>query len=78
MTIPQRISTICLIILGIVMFSAMAEAIDRKEMGYKQSVIKAIQSKSPAQKLKVPSAFNPQKVSWNLYLPPIAARKVLP
>ena len=76
MTNAQRFSSLALIVLGIVMFAAMAEALDRKEIGYRQSVIKAIQSKSPAQKMKFEPAFNPQKVSWNLYLPPLLVKEL--
>ena len=78
MTHAQRFSTICLIMLGVTMFASMAWVIDRKEMGYKQSVIRAIQVKSEAQNMKVDVAFNPQKIAFDLYLPPLPARKIRP
>jgi hypothetical protein len=72
----SRFSTCAFIALALVCAWQAGEIHAHRGMGYKQSVIRAIQSKDDAQKMKVPSAFNPQKISFNEYLPPLAAKKL--
>jgi len=76
MTNAQRFCIISCAALSFTMIWQAADISEHHQMGYKQSVIRAIQSKSPAQKMHVEPAFNPQKISFSLYLPPLPAKEL--